>query len=183
MAYFYLDFRDADKQTCRNLLLSLLTQLSARSDSCFDIVFRLYSEHCNGAQQPGDRVLAQCLKEVLALTAHHPTYIVIDALDESHNTLGVPSERERVFQLLKDIVDLRHSNVHICVTSRPDIDIRTALEPLASRAVSIHDQNGQRRDIVKYIRHVVNADPKMMRWRDEDKNLVIDTLSERADGM
>jgi hypothetical protein len=45
----------------------------------------------------------------------------------------------------------------MCVTS-PDIDIRTALEPLAFRAVSIRDQNEQKLVIVSYIRHVVNTD-------------------------
>src|SRR6266702_6688650 len=32
MAYFYFDFRDVDKRSRRNLLPSLLVQLSARSD-------------------------------------------------------------------------------------------------------------------------------------------------------
>src|SRR5258708_17211972 len=32
MAYFYFDFRDANKQGLRDLLLSLLTQLSASSN-------------------------------------------------------------------------------------------------------------------------------------------------------
>src|SRR6266571_282566 len=33
MAYFYFDFRDIDKRSRRNLLPSLLVQLSARSDT------------------------------------------------------------------------------------------------------------------------------------------------------
>jgi len=34
VAYFYFDFKDADKQNRKNLLLSLLAQLAARSDPC-----------------------------------------------------------------------------------------------------------------------------------------------------
>jgi hypothetical protein len=30
---------------------------------------------------------------------------------------------------------------------------------------------------------MVSSDPKMQRWREEDRNLVIETLTERADGM
>jgi hypothetical protein len=51
--------------------------------------------------------------------------------------------------------------------------------------VCIHEQSGQRQDIVNYVRSVVYSDsePIMRRWRTEEKELVIETLSERADGM
>jgi len=49
--------------------------------------------------------------------------------------------------------------------------------------VSLHDQTGQRKDIIEYVGSVVNSDTKMGRWREEDKRQVIETLSERADGM
>ena len=82
-------------------------------------------------------------------------------------------------------VELRHPNLHICVTSRPEIEIRDVLEPLTSRRVSLHDQTGQKQDIVDYVKSVVysNMEPIMKRWRTEDKELVIQVLSERADGM
>jgi hypothetical protein len=84
---------------------------------------------------------------------------------------------------LKDLDDLSLPNLHICVTSRPEIDIRTALEPLAFRAVSLHDQSGQKQDIAEYVTSVVYSDLMMKRWREDDKNLVIETLVEKADGM
>ena len=184
MAYFYFDFRDANKQGFRDLLLSLLTQLSARSGRC-DILSDLYSAHDEGKNQPSDDTLAECLKEMLTLPDQCPTYLVIDALDESPNTTGIPSPRERVLQLVKELVEPRHSNLHMCVTSRPEVDIRDILEPLTSRQVSLHDQSGQKKDIVEYIKSVVysNSQPIMKRWRTEDKELVIEVLSERADGM
>ena len=184
MAYFYFDFRDANKQGFRDLLLSLLTQLSARSGRC-DILSDLYSAHDEGKNQPSDDTLAECLKEMLTLPDQCPTYLVIDALDESPNTTGILSPRERVLQLVKELVEPRHSNLHICVTSRPEVDIRDILEPLTSRQVSLHDQSGQKKDIVEYIKSVVysNLQPIMKRWKTEDKELVIEVLSERADGM
>jgi hypothetical protein len=54
MAYFYFDFRDTIKQNRRDLLLSLVTQLSSRSDRCFDTLFDLYLAHDNGAQKPSE---------------------------------------------------------------------------------------------------------------------------------
>ena len=109
----------------------------------------------------------------------------MDALDECPDTSGIPSPRELVLQLVKDLVDLHLPNLHICVTSRPEIDIRHVLEPLTSLQVSLHDQSGQRGDIANYVRSVVYSDSEriMRRWKAEDKELVIKTLSERADGM
>ena len=124
-------------------------------------------------------------KKCLTLPRQRPTYLIIDALDESPNTSGIPSPRERVLQLLKELAALTLPNLHICVTSRPEIDIRKVLEPLTSRQVSLHDQTGQKKDIADYVRSIVYSDSEqiMRRWRKEDKELVIKTLSERADGM
>ncbi|KAI0269588.1 hypothetical protein BGY98DRAFT_1101064 [Russula aff. rugulosa BPL654] len=52
MGYFYFDFRNANKQCLRDLLPSLLTQLSARSSPRCDILSELYSAHDDGKNQP-----------------------------------------------------------------------------------------------------------------------------------
>ncbi len=44
MAYFYFDFRDINKQHWRDLIPSLLTQLSAQSRPCCDILSRILQE-------------------------------------------------------------------------------------------------------------------------------------------
>ena len=95
----------------------------------------------------------------------------------------MPTPREEVLDLVKGLVDLHLPNLHICVTSRPEIDIQTILEPLTSLRVSLHNQSGQKKDIVNYVSSIVSSDLKMRRWREEDRKLVIETLSERADGM
>jgi hypothetical protein len=185
MAYFYFDFRDANKQGLRDLVTSLLTQLSACSGPRCDILSDLYSAHDEGKKQPSDSTLSKYLKRMLTIPDQHPTYLIIDALDESPGTSGIPSPRETVLELLEDLVNLSLPNLRICVTSRPEIDIRNVLEPLTSRRVSLHDQSGQREDISDYVRSVVysRSEQIMRRWKMEDKELVIETLSERADGM
>ncbi|KAI0270842.1 hypothetical protein BGY98DRAFT_1179736, partial [Russula aff. rugulosa BPL654] len=67
MAYFYFDFRDIDKQNRRDLLPSLLTQLSDQSHRHCDILDNLYLKHGSGAQKPSEDELIQCLKDMLTL--------------------------------------------------------------------------------------------------------------------
>ena len=183
MAYFYFDFRDVNKQKLSNLLPSLLVQLSASSDPCCDILSRLYIAHKRGVQTPSDRAMIECLKEMLTLEAQEPTYIIIDALDECPIASTIPSPREEVLDFVDELVGLHLPKVHICVTSRPEHDIQVVFKDLDLRAVSLHDESGQREDIVNYVTSFVRSDRKVRRWRDEDKDLVIKALSEKADGM
>jgi hypothetical protein len=120
---------------------------------------------------------------MLLLPTNGPVYLIIDALDECPNNSGLPTAREEVLSHVQDLVELHLPNVHICVTSRPEIDIRATLEHLTSLCISLHDQSGQTKDIMDYISSVVYSDKMMQRWREEDRTLVIKTLSERAEGM
>ena len=183
MAYFYFDFRDIDEQNIRDLLPSLLIQLSVRSDPCRDVLFRFYSAHDRGEKKPSDRAMTECLKEMLHLLAKDPTYIILDALDECPITSSIPSPREEVLNLVDELVRLGLPNLHICVTSRPEFDIQAALESLTSRPISLHDETGQKQDIADYVSCFVHSDRRTARWLEEDKDLVIKTLSEKADGM
>jgi hypothetical protein len=185
IAYFYFDFRDINKQHWRDLLPSLLTQLSTQSSACCDVLSRLYSDHGYGVQQPNDDALKSCLIDMLTAQDRHPIYLIMDALDECPDTSEIPSPRNRILQLLEELADLQIPNVRICVTSRPEFDIRDFLEHLTTRRISLHDQRGQKQDIADYVRSVVysKSEPIMRRWRKEDKEFVIKTLSERADGM
>ena len=185
MSYFYFDFKDLKKQTCHDLSLSLVSQLSTRSSLCCDILHRFYEAHENGARQPSDDTLKECLKQMLTLPGQHPIFIVLDALDECPDSSGLPPPRSEVLQLVKELVNLRLRGLYICATSRPEIDIQAVLEPFAFRSVSLHDEIGQKTDIAEYVRSVVNSSPStaMRGWRMVEKNLVIETLTERANGM
>ena len=182
MVYYYFDFRDADKQNCRGLLSSLLVQLAAESDSCNEILSRLYTAHTCGARKPTDAALTHCLKDMLL---HHRevTYIVIDAIDECPNNSGFPTPREEVLDFLEGLIDLQLPHLRICIASRPEVDIRNTLEPLTSLQVSLHEEGGQKKDIIDYVTKVVRTDKRMRKWSEEDKLLVIKILAEKSDGM
>ena len=183
LAVFFYDFREDEKRDLRGLLSSTLFQLCDQSDFYYDILASFYSTHRDGAQSPGDGELIRCLKDVLSLPGQAPVYLVIDALDECPNTSALSSPRLEVLTLLESFVDLQQPNLRICVTSRPEADIKLILEPLTFRSVSLHDEQGQKEDVEKYIKSVVNTNRNMRRWRPEHRELVINVLTERADGM
>jgi hypothetical protein len=127
--------------------------------------------------------MVECLKEMLTLEAQGPTYIIMDALDECPITSTIPSPREEVLEFVDELVGLHLPNVHICVTSRPEHDIQAVLERLTLHPVSLHDESGQQQDIAHFVCSFVHSDRRMRRWREEDKDLVIKILPEKADGM
>jgi len=122
---------------------------------------------------------------MLRYPREEPIYVIIDALDECPDASGSQSTRENVLELVQTLVGFHLQNLRLCVTSCPEIDIRNVLEPLTSEKnrISLHDQEEQKKDIADYVRSVVYSDKKMMRWREKDKALVVNTLLERADGM
>ena len=183
VAYFYCDFRDRKKQEVTGLLASLVSQLSAKSDLCYDILSALYSECDGGSQRPEDETLICCLEKMLRTEGLPTVYIIVDALDESPTDFGVTPHRERVLNLVNKLVDLHLPNLRICATSRPEADIQAALASSTSHTISLHGEAGQNKDIADYIRSVVNSDGRMQKWRKKDKDMVISTLSQKADGM
>ncbi len=149
----------------------------------YQILSDLYLENHEGSQQPNNKALIETLKKIFRLPDAPMRCIILDAIDECPITSGFPTAREEVLDLLEDLVGLGLPNLRICVTSRPEIDIWTVLEPLTSLHMSLHDQSGQKQDILDYIKNIVHSDRRMRRWRPEDKQVVIDTLSAKADGM
>jgi hypothetical protein len=185
MAYFFFDFKDAGKQDSRAFLSSVLVQLSSQSISSSNILLEFYSAHQCGTQQPSDSALKQCLERMLQVPSKVLIYVIVDALDECPDTFGVQSPREKILALVEELVGLHLPNLRLCITSRPDIDIRNVLEPLTSTSnpISLHDEDGQKKDIADYVSSVVNSDKKIMRWREKDKELVAKTLLDRAGRM
>src|SRR5882757_7623912 len=50
VTYFYCDFRYKEKRNCHDLVLSIISQLCAQSDLCYDALSSIYLAHGNGAQ-------------------------------------------------------------------------------------------------------------------------------------
>jgi hypothetical protein len=113
-----------------------------------------------------------------------PIYLIIDALDECPFANEQSSPRRQVLTLVEKFVKLNLPNLRICVTSRPESDIQATLGLLTSTSntISLHDESGQKNDIVKFVRSEVLFYANLRRWREEDRELAIKTLSEKAGG-
>ena len=186
LAFFYCDFREDQKKELRGLLSSFLVQLYHQSDSYFQILSKFYLDHDNGSRTPSDDALARCLMELLQLPGQAPVYIIVDGLDECPNAsvIGSPrSSRAEVLGFIEELVKTPTPNLRICVTSRPEIDIHDILDPIIFRSISLHDESGQNRDIEDYIKSAINTRPKKGRWKEEHKELAIDVLIKKANGM
>ena len=179
--YYYFDFRDSKKQDCYGLLSSLVLQLSVQSDSCSPILSKLYSD-VGPVLTPTVNALKTCIKDMLSQPGQGPIYIIVDGLDECPNPLGTRSSHGKVLKVIKELVDLQLPNLHLCVASRPEIDIQKVLESLNAVQICLHNEPGQEADIVTYITSVVNSN-NVPDWTEEDENLVVSTLSQKANGM
>ena len=186
LAFFYCDFRDDRKIELRGLLSSFLVQLYHQSDSYFEILFNFYSEHDKGSRPPSNNALVGCLMELLDLPGLAPVYLIVDALDECPNASVIQSPRSpraKVLSLIEELVKTHIQNLRICVTSRPELDIKCVLDPLSFRSISLHDEGGQKKDIEDYIKSAIITRPKKGWWKEEHKELAMDVLIKMANGM
>jgi len=185
MAYFFFDFKDTGKLSYHGFLSSVLVQLSDRSVSFRNVLLELFSAHQRGSQLPRDSALTQSLNEMLKIPGQEPIYVILDGLDECPNPSEVPSSREEILQLVKELVECQLPNLRLYIASRANVDIWSELEPLTptSNRISLHDEDGHKKDIVHYVSSMVYSDEKMSEWREEDKELVIKALSDRANGV
>ena len=183
LAFFYCDFRDDQKRDRRGLLSSLLAQLSYQSDAYSAILSDLYTDHSCGSQHASDNDLVGCLYDMLQLPGQATVHVVIDGLDECPIRSGLSNPREKVLELVEELVKLRIPDVRICATSRYETDIVDILEPLSFRSVSLHGTSGQAQDIAEYVRSFVNTNREMRRWSTTVRQLVIEVLIKKAHGM
>ena len=131
LAIFYCDFLEEQKTHLGGLLSSLIFQLCNQCNSYHDILSIFHATHGHGTQNLSDDKLLQCFKNPLELPGQPPIYLIIDALDEWPDSSTLPSPRSELLDLLEELVALRLTNLRICVTSRPETDIKAILDPLA----------------------------------------------------
>ena len=182
LAFFYCDFREDKNKGLRGLVSSLLVQLCRQSDYYYDRLLKFYLEHATNSRYPSDDALAGCLKDLLKLPGLAPVYIIVDALDECPIIPAVRSPRHEVLNLIEALTKSQFPDLHICVTSRPETNIKDILDPLTFRPVSLPGERGHKKDILSYIKSVINRYPKSRMWQVVHKQLVIEVLTKHSYG-
>ena len=181
LIFFYFDRQDVAKLDSRSFLSSLLVQLSNQSDHCSGVLSTLYMAHDCGSRQPAEDELTQCLRDMIG-QGKLPVYIIVDGVDECPDSSDFASPRADVLEIIRGLVGIS-PRVYLCISSRPEMDIRRVLEPLTSHIVSLDKQYDQHKDIAEYIKFVVYSDTRMREWPERVKKLVIDTLTQGCGGM
>jgi hypothetical protein len=62
--------------------------------------------------------------------------------------MGILSQRDEVLALIEKLVELNRPNLRLCITGRPEVEIRMVLEPLTPNQMCLHNQSGQKEDII-----------------------------------
>ncbi len=179
LAYFYCDFRDPAKRSVQNAISSLMIQLASQSDHRRAVLHTLYLNHGSDAQKPGLDTLIKCLKDMLS-RPQGTTYIIIDGLDECLST-NPQGPRDSV-QLVQALVGLGRKDLRIFATNLHEDDIHSALEPLASQTVSLHENPEHLQAIIDYIKWRIQENSRMRRWRYEDRVSTWEDLSTKGAG-
>lgn len=134
---------------------------------------RLYAQNDNGGEQPNLNQLKQALREILEESFEN--YIILDALDEC-------VERQELLNLVQEIFDWKTGFLHVLVTSRKESNIDTALGPICTGQISVHDDEGNS-DIEIYIDERLKSDPKLKMWPVKIREEINEKLKDNAHGM
>ncbi|KAJ7903935.1 hypothetical protein B0H13DRAFT_2663555 [Mycena leptocephala] len=171
LVFFYFDTNNSQQQTVTQLLCSLVTQLSVQAPSPDNTLNALWTSYGRGQHLPANPALISDALIPILREFTKPVYIVLDALDEC-------SERDKLIEYITKIIDAELANVHLILTSRPEVPRGTAL---FQRAVSISLEGCVDRDIEAYVTEMLAKFE--FDWPEERKDQIKEALLERGGGM
>ena len=146
---FYFDFAAQKEQTATSMLGSLLKQMVSRTGGIPEDIWRALRERKEAISGRRPQ-LGDIVKILQLITSSQPTFMVIDALDES-----TAVQRFRLFDSLKEILEMS-PGARIFVTGRPHIcpEIETRLAGWVT-SVSL---GPTKEDIIQFLRVRLSED-------------------------
>ncbi|KAJ7247552.1 ectomycorrhiza-induced ankyrin-domain/NACHT-domain-containing protein [Mycena rebaudengoi] len=170
--FFYFDTNNSEQQTVTQLLCSLVTQLSIRSHPPDSRLDALWTSHANGQKLLTDaELISDALLPLLREFGQTPVFIVLDALDEC-------SDRRGLLHLISRMLDAKLPNVHILVTSRPEV--RVGHPELVELTVAVSLEGCVDGDIELYLTEKLS---KESGWIHSKRDEIKGRLLERSHGM
>ncbi len=177
LLYFYFDFKDTSKQTRDSMIRSLINQLYYKCIDTQKQLDLLFSSSNNRPYKPTCESLCQVLLQMMEQAKE--VWIVLDALDECRTRKGPPTEGLLLW--IRDLLELEQTNVHLLVTSRPEIKSEVSewvqnddIVPLQSDLIA--------GDIRAYVQTRIGG---VKKWESqpEVRNEIETRLMEKAHGM
>ncbi|KAJ7833691.1 ankyrin repeat-containing domain protein [Mycena olivaceomarginata] len=174
LAYFYFYHGEAEKQSLRGMLSSIISQLEEQLLVAPSPLLALYKKCGSDAHEPSIWDLTTCLKSLIIALSTPSIFIILDALDES----STPSDLKDV---LCHLVQWAEGRAHIFVTSRPEDTVIKVLRPLTTCELDltfvIYD------DISVYLHRAVSQEHPFCSWKPVHRERVLNHLLEHSNGM
>jgi hypothetical protein len=131
---------------------------------------------CKGLA-PSSEQLLELLKDLLKKPLR--AFLIIDALDECPESED--HERKQVLAALAEIKAPMAPNLSIFVASRPEVDIKQAMDTICDINIDIQAALTNE-DIRFHIRAQMMTDPKLNRWQQSIKDEIEEKLMKDAGG-
>jgi ankyrin repeat domain-containing protein 50 len=176
IGFFYFSFSDLSRSSTDSLARSVLRQLLLQRETLPDGVVDIY-RRC-GPRRPSTENWLSALRSVVK--GKRQTYVIIDALDECSTQLG---EQSRLVKFVKEMVNMRLSNLHVLATSRRNREIENALSQLGTFGPFGIQNAAVDEDILSYVKNEIRGDDMMKKWPDSLKQDVERELFSKAQGM
>lgn len=154
------------------LVSSLVTQLCRHLQRLPQGLKYLYTRNNNGGHQPTFKDLISVFKEMLDMFTQ--AYIVLDALDEC-------MEWSLLSKFLTSVSN-KHRSLCLLITSREEQYIENDLLSLNVVQVNLKIQAVDK-DIRSYVTQIVKEEKCFHKWGNSGIQLIIDKLTEGANGM
>lgn len=172
-AIFYFSFSDDQKQTYENLMRSLVAQLGWKEPG-LSMLRQVYKRP--NPSRPGVDELEKIFCS--SIESYDKVFLMLDALDES------PEENDIRYNMLNRLERLVHSaqNISIFTTSREIPALQEAMKSpeIAQINIPIDAVNA---DIRSYASHEILRDPRFHEFTKQLQTEIVETLSQKADGM
>jgi len=166
VAYFYCDGRSVTNNLAATVVGSLLRQLTEKMISAVGAsssVLKRYGGNFNSTIEYFHESLEWSFESFTEV------YLIIDGLDECWDRAS----------LLRMLCSLGANNIKVLVTSRPEIDICTALRDKPSLGIDDHIMD----DIATHVAWAMESEAKLSLIRPELKLEIQKDLIERCGGM
>jgi ankyrin repeat domain-containing protein 50 len=173
VGYFYFDFNDAEKQSLRKAVRSLLFQFAQWVRNGLQCLEQMYQMCGSGQQQPAEDAIRSQLRDMMDRI--ECKYIILDALDEC-------TDREDLLTFFYNLADSRVKGLRVMATSRRERDIEEQLRRIADYNINIQSTIVDE-DIRVYVRDRLATDFKLKKWPQSVRDEIIGVMMEKAGGM